>query len=240
MQTDGLNHLDHLWFKLRQARRIARRTGEANFACPVLGSSYTLLALTEGSGTLVTGGEAFTVTEGTVFVGEPGTSMSLVSEGEAPLTMYVFGFDVRWDRGRAREEARAVERSPLPHAGRPLRIPPVSLAAMCRAAYGSMAGDSGLERFRGQFMFQELLHRVFNELVSERSGELDIALEHLRAYIEQHYYEPLSIKRLAGLSKISPRHLVQMFKDKYDMTPMEYVRTLKMQRKLAAEPAVRL
>lgn len=234
MKADGLNQLDHLWFKLRQARRlIVERGGRSGVVGPANVSAHTLLAVTEGRGTLAAAGETMIVAEGTVYVAEPGVRWTLSADGEAPLELYIFDFDVQRDRGGEWPSHGSSVRVTLPHAGTALRIPSVSLSAMSRAAYGSLIGRSGLERFRSQFMFQELLHRVFNELVAERSDELDIALEHLRVYIEQHYYEPLSIKRLAGLSKISPRHLVQMFKDKYDVTPMEFVRHLRAQRKAA-------
>lgn len=231
MQADGLNLLDQLWFKLRSARRIAERSGRPGLRRSADAACCTLLAVTEGSGTLEIQGESLTAAEGTVYVAEPGAYWSLVPEGDGRLELYVFDFEVKIDRGHDRATDVSAAKLTLPHACRPLRIPPVSLSAMSRAVYGSLTCDSGLERFRGQFMFQELLHRVMSEAAAERSDELDMALEHLRAYIEQRYYEPLSIKRMAGLSKISPRHLVQMFKDKYGVTPMDYVRRLRAQRK---------
>ncbi|MFC3802156.1 AraC family ligand binding domain-containing protein [Cohnella sp. GCM10012308] len=231
MQADGWKDLDHLWFKLRKARRIAKKSAQAGISVPQGRGSYTLLSVTEGRGVLLTDGQAFGVEEGTIYVAEPGESITLLPEGEAAMELYMFHFDVMRDLGRDTAGDSRAELQPMPQAGKPLRIPPVSLSAMCRAAYGSMTGQSGLERFRSQFMFQELLHRVFNEWMAEPSDELNIALEHLRTYIEQHYYEPLSVKRLAGLSKISPRHLVQMFKDKYKVEPMEYVRSLRLQRR---------
>ncbi|MDG0793074.1 AraC family transcriptional regulator [Cohnella ginsengisoli] len=233
MQADGWKDLDHLWFKLRKAKRIAKSNAQAGISVSQGRGSYTLLAVTEGRGVLLTDGQAFGVEEGTIYVAEPGASMTLLPDGEATTEFYLFSFDVMRDRSREMADDSPAELQPMPQAGKPLRIPPVSLSAMSRAAYGSMTGQSGLERFRGQFVFQELLHRVFNEWMAEPSDELNIALEHLRTYIEQHYYEPLSVKRLAGLSKISPRHLVQMFKNKYKVEPMEYVRTLRVQRRKA-------
>ncbi|MDI4646795.1 AraC family transcriptional regulator [Cohnella hashimotonis] len=220
-----------MWFKLRKARRVAKKSAQAGISISPGRGSYTLLSVTEGCGVLLADGQAFGVEEGTIYVAEPGGSITLLPEGDGPMELYLFYFDVMRDRsGDSAGESRT-ELRPMPQAGKPVRIPPVSLSAMCRAAYGSITGQSGLERFRSQFMFQELLHRMFNEWMAEPSDELNIALEHLRTYIEQHYYEPLSVKRLAGLSKISPRHLVQMFKDKYKVEPMEYVRSLRVQRR---------
>lgn len=241
MPAELMNGLDHLWFKLRKSKRIAKRSGQVSYACPPCGPRHALIAVTGGCGSLLTPEQSFAVEEGAVYVAEPGALLSMVPEGETPLTFYWFEFDVKSDRGREQTGDGRPGLQPMRQLGKPLRIPPVSLSAMSAAAYGSMAGDSGLERFRGQFMFQELLHRVWSELTAEPSDELHIALEHLRAYIEQHYYEPLSIKRLAGLSKISPRHLVQMFRDKYQVEPMDYVRSLRSQRRMAkAELAGRI
>ncbi|MDG0811988.1 helix-turn-helix domain-containing protein [Cohnella rhizosphaerae] len=226
--------LDQLWFKLRSAIRIVDGNGSPGLPRSADAACYTLLAVTEGSGALQTQDNSLTLAEGTVYVAEPYAHWSFLPDGEGPLELFIFDFDVKRDRDSERMADGSAEKSTFPHACEPLRIPPVSLNAMSRAVYGSLTCDSGLERFRGQFMFQELLHRVMSEWAAERSDELDLALEHLRAYIEQRYYEPLTIKRLAGLSKISPRHLVQMFKDKYGVTPMDYVRRLRAQRKAEA------
>lgn len=221
-----MNILDQLWFKLRLARRTVGPGGDERVV-PASDTSYTLFAVTAGSGRLRTSRGEQPFAEGTVYVLAPGEPIALAADERADLEAFSFCFDVLRD-GEREKLPRVRKAEPLlPNLGVPLHIPSVSLYAMCNSVYVSAIGHDGLERFRSQFVFQELLHRLFNDLTAERNDELDTALEHLRIYVEQHYYEPLSIKRLAGISKISPRHLVRMFRDKYRVTPMEYIQMLR-------------
>lgn len=231
MYTNRLNSLDHLWFKLRNAQRLLGQGRSRSFKFTP-DSSYMLFALTGGNGSLITVHGEQSFTEGSVYVGAPGENISFLLKENTDAELFIFQFDIKDDKDAGIEteqgKAEGSSKPMFPYQSKLLKIPAVSLLVMCNAVYVSSLGENGLERFRGQYMFQELLHRLFNELMGERNNELDTALEHTRVYIEQHYHEQLSVKRLAGVSKISPRHLIRMFKDKFEITPMEYVHSLRL------------
>ncbi|AJS58852.1 hypothetical protein UB51_10610 [Paenibacillus sp. IHBB 10380] len=229
MHTNRLNSLDQLWFKLRNAQKLTSHGRSTNFKFPA-DSSYMLFVLTEGNGKFTTVHGEQSITERSVYVSAPGENLSFLTDEYTDAELFVFQFDIKEDTDSVTEESipEGSSKPTFPYLSKLLKIPAVSLAVICNAAYLSSFGENGLERFRSQYIFQELLHRLFNELMGEGNNELDTALEQTRMYIEQHYREPLSVKRLAGVSKISPRHLVRMFKNKFEITPMEYVQLLRL------------
>jgi len=49
------------------------------------------------------------------------------------------------------------------------------------------------------------------------------------AHIQEHFHEPLAVSELAKLVNLSPSTFLRRFKSCFDMTPKEYIRTLKVQ-----------
>ncbi|MDF2661903.1 MAG: transcriptional regulator, AraC family [Paenibacillus sp.] len=47
--------------------------------------------------------------------------------------------------------------------------------------------------------------------------------EKIRSYIDMHYYEPLTAADLAGKLGISTRYVNNIFKERYEMTPIQYL-----------------
>lgn len=60
----------------------------------------------------------------------------------------------------------------------------------------------------------------------ELCRRLHLALDFLHA----HYAEPLTVSRLAGIACISPFHFQRLFKRHFGMTPMQALRSCRMQR----------
>ncbi|MGN4126739.1 helix-turn-helix domain-containing protein [Lysinibacillus sphaericus] len=79
--------------------------------------------------------------------------------------------------------------------------------------------------------FYELIYRIFQEL-NEGLGkphEMD-KVEAARLYLEQHVHEPISIQTLADSLKISTRHLLRTFKDRYGIGPQIYLQQLRIEK----------
>ncbi len=52
----------------------------------------------------------------------------------------------------------------------------------------------------------------------------------LRSYIESRYFERLSATDLAGMLKLTPRHMNDIFKQKFHLTPMQYLTDVRIDR----------
>ncbi|MCL6633821.1 MAG: AraC family transcriptional regulator [Alicyclobacillus herbarius] len=52
----------------------------------------------------------------------------------------------------------------------------------------------------------------------------------LRDYMESHYFEGISPADLAGILKLTPRHMNEVFKQKFHCTPMQYLTEVRIRR----------
>ncbi|MBY0219504.1 helix-turn-helix domain-containing protein [Paenibacillus illinoisensis] len=99
-----------------------------------------------------------------------------------------------------------------------------------------------IEEYHGQLQgYQTMLLSRFTELVVYLSRHYDTQekgmegnhLMHLAnaiSYMEDHYLEPLTLEGIAGKSNISVRHLNRIFRSYYQMTPIAYMLTLRLER----------
>lgn len=89
--------------------------------------------------------------------------------------------------------------------------------------------------------YQTMLLSRFTELVVYLSRHYDthergaegnhlLHLANAISYIEDHYLEPLSLEDVAARSNISVRHLNRIFRSYYQMTPLSYVHTLRLEK----------
>ncbi len=87
--------------------------------------------------------------------------------------------------------------------------------------------------------YQTMIYSRFSELVvylsreyaihgKEQSEKLFLIAKTI-SYIEEHYLEPVKLKELAGMSCISARQFIRVFKENYNMTPMNYIIQLRLQ-----------
>lgn len=79
-------------------------------------------------------------------------------------------------------------------------------------------------------LFYELIYRIFQELAEGQGKphEIDLA-ETARLYLEQHVHEAITIQTLADSLKISTRHLLRIFKDRYGDGPQTYLQQFRIE-----------
>ncbi|QGG54494.1 AraC family transcriptional regulator [Paenibacillus sp. B01] len=218
--------LDEIWFKLRDAAPF----GAAGLTPvrPEWQSDFRLVAVTGGQGMLAAGDRAVPLRSGVVYISPPGENLRADVAAAYRLEMYVFRFQAltpdETDSGAVPLPRHAPE---IPLAGEPLPYPATALVSLCKTVCACRSSLDPLERFRGQTVFEDLLHRLFKEALSGSEQQLDAALETVRTYIEQHYEKEVTVKRLAEMSRISPRHLMRLFKESYGMTIGEYTKELR-------------
>ncbi len=51
-----------------------------------------------------------------------------------------------------------------------------------------------------------------------------VSFEKVLGYIEENLYEDISLDQLASVAGYSKYHFLRLFKETFDMTPLEYVR----------------
>ncbi|OXM14836.1 hypothetical protein CGZ75_18380 [Paenibacillus herberti] len=222
-----LQALDEIWFKLRDAAPFAAVVDHSQVR-PEWESDCRLIAVTGGQGKLITGDRQIPLKSGMVYMSAPGEKLRVCADSAYRLEMYLFRFQALVPdahEGAALQLPRRMADFPL--LGEPTPYPASALISLCKTICVCRNSLDPLERFRGQAVFEDLLHRLFKESMSGTDQELDAALETVRTYIEQHYEKELTVKKLAEMSRISPRHLMRLFKENYGMTIGEYTKELK-------------
>ena len=107
---------------------------------------------------------------------------------------------------------------------------PIAIHTVLQDMYIKWQSGSIQEHLSVKASFYGLIYRVFQELVEGygKPHEIDKA-EAARLYIEQHINEPLSIQKLADLLNISTRHLLRIFKARFEVGPQVYLQQLRIE-----------
>lgn len=227
IETPVPQTLDDIWFKLRDAAPFAAVVEDSQVR-PEWERDCRLIAVIGGQGKLMAGDVIIPLKSGMVYMSPPGEKLRICADPAYRLETYLFRFQALALEGPS-GTAVQLPRKPVefPLLGVPTAYPLTALTALCKTICGCRNSLDSLERFRGQAVFDDLLHRLFKEAISGTDQELDAALETVRAYIEHHYEKDMTVKKLAEMSRISPRHLMRLFKENYGMTIGEYTKELK-------------
>ena len=67
------------------------------------------------------------------------------------------------------------------------------------------------------------------ELLRLLEGSSEEPLASVFEYVQEHFHEPISLDDLAACSRLNKFHLVRTFRDRTGMTPMEYVRDVRLE-----------
>lgn len=62
------------------------------------------------------------------------------------------------------------------------------------------------------------------------SGDSDEKIKRMMVYVHEHYGEPFSVEQLAQTAHISKRACFRLFRETLRMTPMEYIRSYRLQK----------
>lgn len=98
---------------------------------------------------------------------------------------------------------------------------------LCENIVQCAGSRDALERFRGQVYFQELLYELYR-LRNQRKPDSKTAVEHTRAYIDNHYAEELSIEGLAAMAGISSAYYMEIFKKIVGRSPIGYLTSVRI------------
>ncbi|WP_107839918.1 AraC family transcriptional regulator [Metasolibacillus meyeri] len=107
---------------------------------------------------------------------------------------------------------------------------PIAIELLLQDMYIKWKTGSFQEHLFVKALFYELIYRIFQEL-TEGNGkphEIDLA-ETARLYLEQHVHEAITMQKLADSLKISTRHLLRIFKERYGEGPQNYLQQLRIE-----------
>lgn len=229
---------DEFLFRLRDLECIK---GDGNWRIgQQLAASHALFVVEKGRGRLMLGKDEYRLHQGAVYICPPGGTYGAEADDPGELKIFLFKFDVFRATDQGCERVQSMEREdsfPLKGA----ITPDDQLVSLCEEVFRHWHSGDGLERFRSQLIFQELLYRAMKSR-SLRSGESQTALEAAKNYMERYFNENLTIEQLARIAKISPKYFVDLFKKTYGISAIDYLTELRLNKakELMAQPNARL
>ncbi|PYI52049.1 helix-turn-helix transcriptional regulator [Paenibacillus flagellatus] len=198
---------------------------------------HQLLFVLEGEGRLRLEGAAHGLSGNDAVLIAPYAVHSVMSDSK--LTLLVLAFD---ESALDPEVAEQLLRGPFRHS---VVLKPSLFAGselrqhLRRMLFEQSKGPSALTRLSLKIHLSHIL------LVLARSAEAPQAAadsnrlraDKIRHYIDMHYYEPLTAGDLAAKLGISTRYVNNIFKERYDRTPMQYLTEVRIRvaQKLLAE-----
>lgn len=191
--------------------------------------THQLLYVLEGEGDCLLDGTSYSLLEDRFIVIRPKTTHSI--HARSKMTMLVLQFDETFLEDEYRNELV----SPVFTQSEVLQLNAFKgseirqlLRKMLYEQLHRQEDQSsiGLKLFLGQILLA--LARMKQQNVIQDAN--DRRAEELKRYIESHYYQLTHAEDLAAKMGISSRYMQQIFKDSYQMTPMQYLTEIRLNR----------
>jgi len=198
---------------------------------------HQLLFVLEGEGEIRLGGEVWRLEPNDAALIVPLSVHSVLSSSK--LTLLVLVFDEKalednlTDRLVQDYFLASALAKPSGFAGSELR------QLLRKMLFEQSAEPSSLGRLALQIQLAQLLLILARSLAipSAGSGSNRLRAEKIQGYIDTHYYEQLTAGDIASKLGMSTRHVNNIFKERYDLTPMQYLAEVRIRvaQKLLAE-----
>ena len=102
-------------------------------------------------------------------------------------------------------------------------------AAMIREG-AALSESSYANYFKSNSILMEILGELFAEIGSRAHERRRTMADEIRYYLEMRYSEKIRLSELAGVIGIHPNYLTRVFREKYQITPKQYLMNLKLEK----------
>lgn len=97
----------------------------------------------------------------------------------------------------------------------------LSADGLCENIVRSVNHEDALERLGSRIQLQELIRMMLTEAREIREDDYETRLEQVRTYMEKHHARKLSLDELAEVARLSVRHFMRLFKQRYGRSAMD-------------------
>lgn len=104
------------------------------------------------------------------------------------------------------------------------------LASICRSIYENFSSGDAMKVWRARLDSNDLLYQLLSDGRRTAREDTRHALERAKAFMDDCYYEEVTIDRLADLAGLSPKYFVDVFKKTYGVSAMDYLTEVRMRR----------
>jgi AraC-like DNA-binding protein len=188
--------------------------------------TYQILYALDGIGEITLDGHSLEFKQDHGVVIAPYSNHSIVSDSK--LTVLVLAFDETILDSSVREELLRshFSQSKLIRLG---LFPGSELRQLLRKMLFEQSQETVLSILALNVFLSELLLVLVRSQQSNMMSDVNILrAEKLRSYIDTHYFEIVSSNDISAKLGVSARHINNIFKDHYNMTPLQYLTEVRM------------
>ncbi|MHA6482601.1 helix-turn-helix domain-containing protein [Paenibacillus sp. strain BS8-2] len=102
------------------------------------------------------------------------------------------------------------------------------LAFICRSIDENRRSRDPLKRWRAELDTNELIYYLLSESEDSCKDTTEMALERVKAFMQERFHEDLSIERLASVAELSAKYFVDVFKKTYGVSAIDYLTNVRM------------
>lgn len=197
-----------------------------------LATLATIIVPVSGSGELTSDTGTYSLRQDHLHICPPGGTFGIQTEQGSELSVYIASFkllELQEDEHGDCATPNMEQPASLFVRKGDIHVQPAGrAAALCREMARQLGSSDELERLRAQLQGAELVYML---LSTEREGadaETADALQLSKAYIDKHYYEEITIERLATIAGLSSKYFVDLFKKTFGVSAFDYLTQVRM------------
>ena len=186
-----------------------------------------LLYVRTGSGIYVVDDEAFQIKPGNIIVTNPGVLHDEMPEYNRHLSMLAIGVDNVRIKGLPENHLIPNNIKPILKTDKHM----ILIDSIFQAIYDSLTFESKSSQENNIYLTQALLSLVYHAFMEKgtpkeylnKKKDSSALLHDIKKYIDDNYYEQLSLQSISDKFYISQSYLSHLFKKKLKMSPMHYI-----------------
>ncbi|KKO51091.1 AraC family transcriptional regulator [Paenibacillus sp. DMB20] len=188
-----------------------------------------LIVMLRGEASLESEDGLIQLHEGTAYFCPGGKTFGLSGRSQSQALAFIFHFSIYRAVCGSRRQLEETDGEQLVMGNEVWTFSsPDRLNLLCRSVYECFYHTGEIKRWRAQLDFQELLYEFFSELGERRTGSRKQGLELAKSYIDEHFFEDLTMEHLAGIAELSPNYFADVFKKTYGRSVMDYLTQTRM------------
>lgn len=189
---------------------------------------YLLFFMAGGEGRITVDGRFKELRTGGLYLRRPGELVGAKAWNLDGRGLYAIRFRaLAWDAAAA-ETGSYIGRAKgsggelfLPAVNELILRASLSADGLCESIVRSVNHEDALERLGARIQLQELIRMMLLEAREVREDDYETRLEQVRTYMEKHHARKLSLDELAEVARLSVRHFMRLFKQRYGRSAMD-------------------
>ncbi|MHA7966831.1 helix-turn-helix domain-containing protein [Paenibacillus sp. CAU 1782] len=192
-----------------------------------------LLLVAAGSGIIESGERRQLAGRGSWFLWMAGAPLGIAAHEGEGLACYDIAFHLLRDSSRDVEQVEvsdsvAVEGEVPFYCGEAVESEWMPMVDKARRLYLVRDASDGLDGFRGQMVFQELMYEFLQHVSLQRNDKAEEAIWSVVRYMERHFQNTLTRDRLAKMSGLNKEYFSKLFKKVTGKTPKAYLTDIRI------------